>query len=311
MTRLIALGLVVLLGGCATEDESVNEPGGSSIQDMLARSHAEKRERGLGPERGGGGEDLPPGWRDRMDGWWDLWVRSDPGWEDARTQWVALGPEAEGILVENLIRWYTLGYEATQRYEVNRARRELQLFPTRSIDYLVAGIGAAMGDGVTRSRCEDLLASFGRPAVPAIEEAFDDASDEGRFALTRTLRKIGDPAAIPFLMDVADGRDDFKVRIEAIKALGELEASEATPVLREGLRDGDPSVRKFSAHYLAAVHPEASPEILDALVGCMESAEQDGDFELASTCRKSLTRLYGEDMGRRARDWRRVISRRD
>src|SRR5262249_23642678 len=85
---------------------------------------------------------------------------------------------------------------------------------------------------------------FPRPtsAVPALIRAFRDPDEVIRSCIVLTLKYIGDPRAIPFLIDVARTDPNRQVHINAVEALGRFgpAAREAVPVLLAGLKGPPP-----------------------------------------------------------------------
>lgn len=286
--------------------QGTTEVRGGSLWDLLEQS----RQRG-GRERydlQAGARDLPAGWKARIDRWWGIWVRDGEGWPAAREEWLALGDQARRILVENLIRYYVLAWDAGSRRAAERAREEVLRYEELAPQYLALGLGGGHGDSVVRNRCSELLARFGPPGLEAVKAAWEKAGHAGRRSLTRAVRLMRLPASVPFLVDVAGGPHPWDVRIEAIQGLGELQAPEAVPVLTVCLSDPDPSVRKFAAHYVSAPGVDA-PEVLEALIACMQRAREAGNRDIVTRCLGSLRRLTGERFSADPAVWRHYLQR--
>ena len=345
--RMFISGLVaLLLVGCESTASStgrgnvtVREPArpgetGGGLNDLLARNrglHVNRLERQ--DQVAQGAEQLPDGWKPKIEGWWATWCRRphefdstlvdspDPvklqaarvarrtAWVRARTEWVALGPGAVNILVENLLAWYVRAYDANLGKEVDRAKLELGLFKDETIPYLVSGLSRSLGDSVVRTRLGELLATFGDASVPVIEREWPAASDDGRLALVKAMKQMRSEATVSLLQRIAgDNGALWKIRIEAIGALGKLEARTAGPVLRRCLRDGDPSVRKFAALHMHAVTDGAVAD-QEALVGAMEAALREGNRPVAQACRNALCVITKKRLPVDPARWRSVIGR--
>lgn len=313
ISLLLLFGLLVSCtssGSGRSRQRRSTPVGGGSIWERLEASRANSAERvRLIEAMDASVRDLPEGWKYQIDGWWRLWVKNDDGWPDARRQWVQLGEGAENILVENLIRWYVFAFAANRGSEQQRARVEILNHKRAAAPYLVEGLRTRAGDDVVRNLCSDLLADFGADMIPAVEDAYDDADWRGQWALLRVLKQMREPTSVPFLARVATGSGRFETRIEALEAMGKIGDRRAMGAFRECLRDDDPSVRKFAAHYISAFK-DASRPVLESLVGCMEAANNRGEGEIVRACQRSLSRLMRVNLGARPAAWRNAINAR-
>ncbi|NRA96199.1 MAG: HEAT repeat domain-containing protein [Planctomycetes bacterium] len=280
-----------------------------------------------------GEEELPVGWKPRIERWWATWCRRpkdvDPTlvsfpdpvrlraarvvlrreWVQSRTEWVALGPGAVNILVENLLSWYVRAYDANSGSEVDRAKLEIGLFKDEAIPYLVSGLGRSLGDSVVRTRLGELLATFGETPVPAIEEEWGRASDDGRLALVKAMKQMRSQGTVPLLKQVAGDEDaPWKTRIEAIGALGKMEVRTCGVVFRQCLRDDDVSVRKFAALHMHQVTDGGLAD-KEALVGAMDDALREGNRPVAQACRNALCAITEKRLPVDPARWRAVIRR--
>ncbi len=322
-----------------TTEGPVGEPGaraegGGGLNEMLSRNRgAHVRGQRLEERRQQGAADLPRGWKEKIEAWWNVWRESpqdlDPTlatsadeerllaarvelrrrWVAARSEWVSLGPGAVSILVENLLNWYVRAYDANAGAEVERAKLELGLFRQEAIAYVVEGLARNMGDSIVRTRLGELIASFGDEPVPVIEAAFAGASEDGRVTLVKALKQIRSTEAAPFLQRIAaDDGAPWRIRIEAIGALGKMAARTAGPVLRSCLTASDHSVRKFAALHMHAVTDGGMAD-KEALVDAMSAALDDGDQVIADACRRSLSAMTGRRLALDPVRWRAVIRR--
>ena len=147
-----------------------------------------------------------------------------------------------------------------------------------------------------REKAEDELSKMGRDALPIVRAAFAEGTALQRRHLLHVLAAIGDPASVPritellrdpnekdlhvdaakALADIA-GRDavvtltgllasskDVDVRIECLRALGELRDPFAAPFVAEA--QNDPALRQAARAALAGWHdPVLLPYVLPAL----------------------------------------------
>jgi hypothetical protein len=110
----------------------------------------------------------------------------------------------------------------------------------------------------------DHLIDILRPESPGNDSAV-------RRAAAGALGELGDPSAVPPLLDALRDDDDIWVRLTAAEALGELVGPSAVPPLLDALRDDgdalrDGDVRAAVAGALGELgDPSAVPPLLDAL----------------------------------------------
>jgi HEAT repeat protein len=84
-------------------------------------------------------------------------------------------------------------------------------------------------------------------------------------AAARALGRLGDPGAIPSLVDAAE-KAGGEARVATLEALAGLKASQAIPAARKALSDPDQRVRRWAAVLLREVGAkEALPELERAL----------------------------------------------
>jgi hypothetical protein len=306
MKRLLLLALALLAGGCASDDQGCcpsdggqkgatakgdDAAGSGSLWDQLDRAHKTKRERGTSVTQSeAGAKALPEGWRQKIDGWWALYVKNDAGWPAARQSWLELSDPAPTILVENLLRAYVKGWESGQRADYERAKGELLAIPQHSLKIVAIGLSRGSGDTVVRNLSTDLLAEAGDAAVAPIESAWQGATPKGKWELARALRKIQRPSTVALLARIATSREAFEPRIEALQGLGELKDPAGYGAVVTCLTDPDRSVRKFAAQGLGSFgRQDAIPHLQAAL----RQAESRGESDVADEARKSIATLGG------------------
>ena len=136
-------------------------------------------------------------------------------------------------------------------------------------------------DTALKRRLVEAFGAAGAPAVPALIKALGDWedwwsdedwwidedcwSDNVRAAAAEALGAIGDPQAVPALIQ-ALGDSDSAVRRAAAEALGKLGDPQAIPALIQALGDSDRDVRRAAAEALGAIgDPQAVPALIQAL----------------------------------------------
>lgn len=84
------------------------------------------------------------------------------------------------------------------------------------IDSLVAALAA--DDGIQREKAREELVNIGRSAVTALAAALKSSPERVRWEAAKTLTGIGDPAAVPTLIDALED-ESFGVRWLAAEGL--------------------------------------------------------------------------------------------
>jgi len=107
----------------------------------------------------------------------------------------------------------------------------------------------------------------GHEAVEPISKLLRDPRSLVRRAAVRALGRIGDSAAIPALMEIADGSGEADVRRSALRSLRTLEAHDAHEIFARSLLDPAPSVR------IAAAEAVAELQLKDAIGNVRQSLQ--------------------------------------
>jgi HEAT repeat protein len=145
-------------------------------------------------------------------------------------------------------------FAVTIRHHDARVRRETILALSKiggeeAVPLLVRGLGdaeaglraaAALGLGLTKS---------GAAVGPLMQRLQAEADPEVMVEIVRALGRTGDPRAIPALADRAGGggwlsRTPVPLRVEAVRALGEIGGEPARAVLQRLMRDRASEVRE-------------------------------------------------------------------
>jgi len=117
-----------------------------------------------------------------------------------------------------------------------------------------------------------------KPAVPALLAILEDGDPETQAAVVEALGDIGDPAAIPKLVEIANDHP-YDIEIVAAFALSKFgpAAKDAAPHLEKGLESDDPAMQTVCAYSLAMIFPddeEKKKQAVELLVKAMTSDEE-------------------------------------
>jgi HEAT repeat protein len=144
---------------------------------------------------------------------------------------------------------------------------------------------------VLEVRCRALegLAASGRPGViRLIENALYSADLEMRASALFAMGRNADPRWIPYLLPYLDEEEPV-LRLEAVRALGELEARQAVrPLIRLIARETDNEIRMAA---LTALGQIGGPEARRAL----EAATDWEDEAIVATAEAALEELLGNE----------------
>jgi HEAT repeat protein/lysophospholipase L1-like esterase len=174
-------------------------------------------------------------------------------WAAARALF-AIGPRAPddvAALADRLSHAdpYVRGFAAFTLGEMGEGARA-------AVPDLVAALEAE--DGYGRGGASTALAKMGSaaaPAVPSLLRALDSPDPDRRWKAARTLGRIGPEAraALDRLGAALVSDPDERVRANAARALGRIDASRAAGALRRAAGDQDAGVRREAAEALARV----------------------------------------------------------
>jgi len=137
--------------------------------------------------------------------------------------------------------------------KVPAAQRLGELKDGRALPALIQALGAKSPGGPPPGNLQDFFSAraAAKRNLPA--------------AAARALGRLGDPKAIPPLIDAVPTLQG-EARVAAFEALAALKAREAVPVARQALSDPDQRVRRWAAALLREVDAkEALPDIHRAL----------------------------------------------
>lgn len=131
----------------------------------------------------------------------------------------------------------------------------------------------ASEDAATRLKARKLLVALGKPAVSPLRHLLRRSKlDHVRWEAVKTLGDIGDPRAIPALVEGLEDRDP-DVRWLAAEALRKFKQIAWPPLLRALIRSGPDSVllRQTAHHVLRNQKEEGFNDLLATLRKALES----------------------------------------
>lgn len=140
-------------------------------------------------------------------------------------------------------------------------------------------------NGEVRDLCLQSLGYSSRPEVPGlIDEAFADNSEP---RVAAALRAMAHSANRSWSENVVARLHDGspRIRLEAVRAAGDIDAQESVPDLAELLEDVDEAVRRAAIWSLSQIGGPLASEALNSLI------EQDLDDGEAETLRDAIDNL--------------------
>jgi len=143
------------------------------------------------------------------------------------------------------------------------------------IELLLADLGAK--DYHHRREARRRLVEIGAPAIAPLFEALDNADDDLRWEVTKTLGEIGDPATIPGLLKALED-DNFGVRWLATEGLIQLRRAALAPLFRLLIAHSDELWLRETVHHVLRVldtrglHDQVAP-VLKAMSGVEPAVE--------------------------------------
>ena len=132
-----------------------------------------------------------------------------------------------------------------------------------------------------RFKAAEILGSMGDMAVGKLIEKFENAEGKYKRFLAFALKETEDKRVIPYFVD-ATGDEDFGVRKVAVRALGELQATDELDSIAKCLEDEDWGVKLAAIQALGDLATDESIKLIkDA-----RKAEDDKDFK--KSCNKAI-----------------------
>ncbi len=124
-------------------------------------------------------------------------------------------------------------------------------------------------DKLTREAAFEALVAYGSEALPFLLEHFEHIEGAARLSVVRAFGEIGDPRAVPLLLELMCGDDPGEylyVASFAAKALGQIADATAVQALLDALNHENPRPRQMAALILGKIGDErVVPALSDAL----------------------------------------------
>jgi HEAT repeat protein len=159
-----------------------------------------------------------------------------------------------------------------------------------------------------RSICIEGLAKIGtKEAVVVMGKAFEYLPKSDFFSLINTLEKTGNIEASKYLMlEINNKKFDKKLRIQVLKALGNLKQKSAIPVLKETLKHKDPDLRCYTLQAIGKIgskkmHSLLDDGLLDDVTAVRESALDALKAHKDNKCRDLLLSHYQRESEKKLR----------
>ena len=132
-----------------------------------------------------------------------------------------------------------------------------------------------------RFKAAEILGNMGDVAVDKLIDEFKNANGKDKRFIAFALKETENEKVIPYFVE-ACGDEDFGVRKVAVRALGELQASDELDSIAECLEDEDWGVRLAAIQALGDL---ATDESID-LIKKARKSEEDKDFK--KSCNKAI-----------------------
>jgi len=113
--------------------------------------------------------------------------------------------------------------------------------------------GLLICGGVTRIHAQDAVLPFERSSRILKFGALHGNSEPTKVEAVHALGLLGDPRAIPLLVEHLEGEANDNLRLQIVRALGWIGSDAAVPALEKSLKDKYPFVRQQSAAALKKI----------------------------------------------------------
>lgn len=127
--------------------------------------------------------------------------------------------------------------------------------------------------------CQTALEMPGAKVTQALTAAVNDLPADSKILIIWTLGKRGDVSALPALFALAK-KGDAAVRLEAIRALPQIDDASAVPVLAELLGDSDSKIGQAAQESLAALSGDKTDAAIMAMLESGPSSQRLAALEL-------------------------------
>jgi HEAT repeat protein len=108
-------------------------------------------------------------------------------------------------------------------------------------------VGLFLCGGAIRTNAQEAVAPFDRSSRILKFGAIDGVNDPTKVDAVHALGLLGDPRAIPLLVEHLENESNDHLRLQIVRALGWIGSDIAVPALEKALKDKYPFVRQQSA----------------------------------------------------------------
>lgn len=235
-----------------------------------------------------------------------------PAWEE-----LAARPVPRELFVRGLIAWLIQDYKsvsASPEVFGERLDSHPRAEQWRRILAGLARIGGPAAeqawlfvrdgrDPFARTMGAEILGRLGPAALPVLLSGIESTELKQAVAAARGLgRQRGSAEALKALVRVAFSHPDYRVRGEALEALGSYGGPESQAELVRALqREREPFALRKAAEALGRLGEQAvAPVLIDYMERCKSSADAEG----VQAAQRALSALSGRNLGQRPERWR-------
>lgn len=165
---------------------------------------------------------------------------------------------------------------------------EIDKIPSKKKDNIEDNLLAAFDSQIApiiRRRALESLGYSGNKRIPSlIEEAYEFGDEEWAASALLAMGRSADEQWHPFVLDKLDHSNN-QIRIEAVRAAGELEIPQAVPQLLALLADYDEDIRMAAVWALSEI---GADEAQDAFENLLEQTEDQAEIDLIEEALQNL-----------------------
>ena len=144
---------------------------------------------------------------------------------------------------------------------------------------------------IVRDTAIDQLIQLGQKAVPILTQAFQNAEADYMVHLITTLGYIGDPAAIPAIIDIINTQPrDANIRQAAFEALERIPSRKTAICLAQGLTDPVETVRMGAAR---AIDKNLSKALVAGLKNIVRQEDGDANKAVSALIDSEAGNIFG------------------
>ncbi|MCF8045337.1 MAG: HEAT repeat domain-containing protein [Desulfarculaceae bacterium] len=144
---------------------------------------------------------------------------------------------------------------------------------------------------IVRDTAIDQLIQMGQKAVPVLTKAFQNAQSDYMVHLITTLGYIGDPAAIPAIIDIINTQPkDPNIRQAAFEAMERIPSRKTAICLAQGLTDPVETVRMGAAR---AIDKNLSKALVAGLKNIVRQEDSESDHAVSALIDSEAENIFG------------------